>query len=130
MNNEGNPLADLLAATLPEGQEPDEVCYWIADKRMGRFLLFGKKPRPLADYADSLDEKHKFLEKSKQLRHKGLGLDDRLTDMQQQERSTLNVAFQTLNGKGYKPLFRGSILMYGRSDKACVCQTDTVPLTA
>ncbi len=57
-------------------------------------------------------------------------LDDWLTELQQKERGTLDADFQTLKGKGYKPFFRGSVLMYCRNDKECVCQkdkADTVP---
>jgi hypothetical protein len=127
VNDEGNPLADLLAA---KGKSQVRSATGLQTRGWAGSCCLARSQDPWLIMPDSLDEKHKFLEKSKQLRHKGLGLDDWLTDMQQQERSTLNAAFQTLNGKGYKPFFRGSILMYGRSDKACVCQTDTVPLTA
>jgi len=34
--NEDERLSDLLVATLPEGEDPDEVCQWIANKRMGQ----------------------------------------------------------------------------------------------
>jgi len=81
----------------------------------------------------SIQEKHKLLKMSKQLRQNGLRLDDWLTELPQKERGTLNAAFQTLKGKGYKPFFRGSVLMYRCNDKACVCQkdkADTVPLAA
>ena len=67
---------------------------------------------------------------SQKMRESGLRLDDWLTEVQQQERSSLNNDFQTLEGKEYKPFFRGSVLMYRSSKKACVCQkgkADTAP---
>ncbi len=77
-----------------------------------------------------MEDKHKFLQLSKLLRQSGLRLDDWLTQRQQKGRDTLNDDFQALKGKGYKPFFRGSVLMYRRNNKACVCQkdkADTVP---
>ncbi len=78
----------------------------------------------------STEKKHKFLKMSKQLRQNGLRLDEWLTELQQKERCTLDADFQTLKGKGYRPFFRGSVLMYRCNKKACVCQkdkADTVP---
>ncbi len=80
-----------------------------------------------------MEDKHKFLQLSKQLRQSGLRLDDCLTKQQQWERDTLSADFQALKGKGYKPFFRGSVLMYRHNNKACVCQKGkavTVPLAA
>ena len=77
----------------------------------------------------SLDEKHKLLKMSQRMRERGLRLDDWLTEVQQQERSSLNNDFQTLKEKGYKPFFRGSVLMYRSNEKPCVClesKADTV----
>ncbi len=48
----------------------------------------------------SIEEKHKFLQLSKQLRQSGLRLDDWLTERQQKERDTLNADFQASKGKG------------------------------
>jgi len=138
-----DPLADLLVDTLPECEEPDEGPHWSSNKRMGRFSPNARKPRPVligfssteasSTEASSTDEKHKFLKLSKQLRQNGLRLDEWLTEVQQKERCTLDADFQTLKGKGYKPFFRGSVSMYRRNDKACVCQkdkADTVPPAA
>jgi hypothetical protein len=131
-----NPLADLLVDTLPECEEPDEGPHWSSNKRMGRFSPNARKPRPVLIGFSSTEEKHKFLKLSKQLRQNGLRLDDWLTEffeVQQKERCTLDADFQTLKGKGYKPFFRGSVLMYRRNNKACVCQkdkADTVPPAA
>ncbi len=89
------------------------------------------KPRPVLIDFSSIEDKHKFLQLSKQMRQNGLRLDDWLTEQQQKERGILDNDFQALKEKGYKPFFRGSVLMYRRSDKACVCQkdkADTVPL--
>jgi len=127
-----DPLTHLLIATLPDC-EPTEENEWISNKRMGRFSPNSRKPRPVLIEFPSIEEKHKLLKMSKHLRQNGLRLDDWLTESQQKERGTLNADFQTLKGKGYKPFFRGSVLMYRRNDKACVCQkdkADTVPLAA
>ncbi len=100
---------------------------------MGRFSPNTRKPRPVLIELRWLEDKHKLLKMSKQLRQNGLRLDDWLTEVQQKERSTFDADFQTLKGKGYKPFFRGSVLMYRRNDKACVCQKDKaymVPLAA
>ena len=122
-----SPLTHLLLDTLPE-----EV-NWKSHRRMGRFSPDSAKPRPVLIEFNSQEEKHKLLEHSKQLRQIGLRLDDWLTEQQQKDRGTLNADFQILKGKGFKPFFRGSVLMYRRNDKACVCQkdkADTVPLAA
>ena len=102
---------------------------------MRRFLPNSKKPTPVLFTFSSLDDKHKLLKMSQKMHERGLRLDDWLTEVQQQERSSLNNDFQTLKGKGYKPFFRGSVLMYRSSEKAyaCVCQTgkaDTAPPAA
>ncbi len=136
MKFDDNPLADLLVDTLPECEEPDEGPHWSSNKRMGRFSPNARKPRPVLIGFSSTEEKHKFLKLSKQLRQNGLRLDDWLTEffeVQQKERCTLDADFQTLKGKSYKPFFRGSVLMYRRNNKACVCQkdkADTVPPAA
>ncbi len=127
MKQVDDPLTHLLLATLP--QEND----WKCHKRMGKFSPDSAKPRPVLIEFSLLEGKHKLLEHSKQLRTIGLRLDDWLTELQQKERGTLNDDLQTLKGKGYKPFFRGSMLMYRRNDKACVCQkgeAHTVPLAA
>ena len=70
---------------------------------------------------------------SQKMRERGLRLDDWLTEVQQQERSSLNNDLQTLKGKGYEPFFRGSVLIYRSSEKACVGQkgkADTAPPAA
>ncbi len=122
-----NSLAHLLLENLPENDIDSE---WSSNKRMGRFSPNNRKPRPVLIRFPSTEDKHKFLQLSKQLRQNGLRLDDWLTERQQKERGTLDADFQALKGKGYKPFFRGSVLMYRRNDKACVCQKDkanTVP---
>ena len=127
MKQVDDPLTHLLLATLPEEND------WTCHKRMGKFSPDSTKPRPVLIEFSSLQEMHNLLEHSKQLRTIGLRLDDWLTELHQKERGTLNDEFQTLKGKGYKPFFRGSILMYSRNDKASVCQkgkADTVPLAA
>ncbi len=102
-------------------------------ERLGRFSPNNRKPRPVLIGFASIEDKHKFLQLSKQLRQSGLRLDDWLTERQQEERDTLSADFQALKGKGYKPFFRGSVLMYRHNDKPCVCKkdkADTVPLAA
>ena len=117
---------------LPENHHDigAELC---SSKRLGRFSSHNRKPRPVLIRFPSIEDKHEFLQLSKQLRQSGLRLDDWLTEQQQKERDTLSADFQALKGKGYKPFFRGSVLMYCRNDKACVCQkdkADSVPLAA
>ena len=101
-----DPLADLLVDTLPECEEPKEKPHWISHKRMGRFSPNARKPRPVLIGFSSVEQKHKFLKLSKQLRQNGLRLDDWLTELQQKGKCTLDAEFQTLKGKGYKPFFR------------------------
>ena len=44
-----------------------------------------------------------------------MGIVPLLTEVQQEERSSLDNDSQTLKGKGYKPFFRGSVLLYRSS---------------
>jgi len=104
---EDNSSVDLLADTLPKWEEPDEAVHWTSYKRMGRFSPSARKPRPVLIEFFLLEEKHKLLKMSKQLRQNGLRLDDWLTELQQKGKCTLDAEFQTLKGKGYKPFFRG-----------------------
>ncbi len=127
-----DPLTHLMIATVA-GCETTEENETKSHRRMGKFSPNSTKPRPVLIEFFSMEAKHTFLKMSKQLRQKGLRLDDWLTELQQKERGTLNADFQILKEKGYKPFFRGSILMYRRNDKACACQKDkagTVPLAA
>ena len=122
-----DPLTQQLLDAMPINDIESE---WSSNKRLGRFSPNNRKPRPVLIGFPSIEEKHKFLQLSKQLRESGLRLDDWLTERQQKERDTLDADFQALKGKGYKPFFRGSVLMYRRNEKACVCQkdkADTVP---
>ena len=122
-----DPLTQQLLDAMPINDIESE---WSSNKRLGRFSPNNRKPRP---GFPSIEEKHKFLQLSKQLRESGLRLDDWLTERQQKERDTLDADFQALKGKGYKPFFRGSVLMYRHNDKPCVCKkdkADTVPLAA
>ncbi len=113
---------------LPGHTDEDEASHMKSCKRMGRFLPDRKKPRPVLLMFSSLDEKHKLLKMSQRMRERGLRLDDWLTEVQQQEKSRPNTD-QMLREKEYKPFFRGSVLMYRSSEKACVClkgKADTV----
>ncbi|DBA92046.1 TPA: hypothetical protein ACH3X2_003770 [Trebouxia sp. C0005] len=118
-----DPLTQLLVDSLPEN---DFERKWTSNKRLGSFSSNNRKPRPVLIRFPSMEDKHQSLQLSEPLRQSGLRLDDWLTKRQQKERDTLNTDFQTLKGKGYKPFFRGSVLMYRRNDKACVCQQDKV----
>ncbi|DBA68217.1 TPA: hypothetical protein ACH3X2_013834 [Trebouxia sp. C0005] len=121
-------LIQLLKASLPK--VPGVGYEWNSNKRLGSFSSNNRKPRPVLIEFPSMEDKHQFLQLSKPLRESGLRLDDWLTEQQQKERDALNADFQALKGKGYKPFFRGSVLMYRSNDKACVCQqdkADTVP---
>ena len=129
--HEEDVLREHIADTLPGHDDDDEASHVKSCKRMGcLFLSNSEKPRPVLFMFSSLDDKHKLLKMSQKMRESGLRLDDWLTEVQQQERSSLNNDFQTLEGKEYKPFFRGSLLMYRSSEQACVCQkgkADTAP---
>jgi len=105
-----DPLADLLVDTLPECEEPKEKPHWISHKRMGRFSPNARKPRPVLIGFSSVEQKHKFLKLSKQLRQNGLRLDDWLKEVQQKERCTLDADFQTLKGKATSPFSEAQYL--------------------
>ena len=117
--DEEDVLTEHIADTLHGPDNDDEASHVESCKRMGRFMPNSKKPRPVLIMFSSPDDKHKLLKMSQKMRERGLRLDDWLTEVQQQERSSLNNDFQTLKGKGYKPFFRGSVLVY-RSSKTHV----------
>ena len=130
-----NPLTQSLFDTVDALPENANQSRWSLSQleRLGRFSPNNRKPRPVLIGFASIEDKHKFLQLSKQLRQSGLRLDDWLTERQQEERDTLSADFQALKGTGYKPFFRGSVLMYRHDDKPCVCKkdkADTVPLAA
>ena len=62
--------------------------------RIGTFSESQKQPRPFLLCFDSVDDKHTFLQHSKELRKKGLRLDDDLTRLQQKERKELSETFR------------------------------------
>ena len=122
-----DPLTQLLASDLPPNDIDSE---WTSNKRLGSFSPDNRKPRPVLIGFPSIEDKHTFLQLSKQLRQRGLRLDDWLTKRQEEETDALSADFQALKGKGYKPFLKGSVLMYRCNHKACVCQkdkADTVP---
>jgi len=98
-----NPFVDLLADTLPEFEEPDEISCWTHNKRKGSFSPNARKPAPLLTDFSSVEDKHKLLKMSNQLHRSSLMLDDWLTELQQQQRCTFDANFQILKAKGYKP---------------------------
>ncbi len=112
---EDNPLEDLLADTLPELEEPDEIVHWTSNKRKGGSLPNARKPmlaRPLLTESSSLEDKHRLLKMSKQLHQSSLMLDDWLTELQQQQRRTLDPHFQIVRqAKGHNPS-SGSVPIY------------------
>ena len=71
-------LTHRLIATLPDC-EPTE---WNSNKRMSRFSLNSRKPRPVLIEFPSIDSKQKILKISKQLQQTCLRLDDWLTELQ------------------------------------------------
>ena len=83
-----------------------------------------------------VEEKHKLLKLFTPLQQNCLRLDDgwtQVAEVQQKEMFTLDADFQSLKGNGYKPFFIGSVLIYRRNDKVCVChkyKADTVPSAA
>ena len=94
-------------------------------QQAGQILTKEQETKACADWVPSIEDKHKFLQLSEQMRQSGL----RLTERQQHERDTLNADFQALKGKGYKPFLRGSVLMYRRRTTRHVFAriTETVP---
>jgi len=78
--------------------------------------------RPLRLTFASISFKHEFLKTAKDLRAKGIRVDDDLTRAQQQERESLSDDFSGLKRKGHKPFFRGSELKYYFADKMHTCE--------
>lgn len=63
-----------------------------------------------------------LLHYSKQLRAKGIRLDDDLTRLQQQERADLAEDFVKLKNNGISPFFRGSSLCFYNGKKKQFCR--------
>ena len=76
-----DPLTQLLLDALPENANESG---WSLNQldRLGRFSPDNRKPRPVLIGFPSIEDKHKFLQLSKQLRQSGLRLDDWLTERQ------------------------------------------------
>ena len=106
MKLEDNPLEDLLADTLPELEEPDEIVHWISNRRKGGFSPNARKPRPLLTESSSVEDKHKLLKMSKQLHQSSLTLDYWLTELQQQQRRLDPHSLTVRQAKGYKPFLQ------------------------
>jgi hypothetical protein len=77
----------------------------------GQVVTKQQEAKPVLIEFPLVEEKHKLLKMSKQLRQDGLRLDDWLTELQQKETCTLDADLQTLKGRGYKLFFRGSVLI-------------------
>ncbi len=91
-------------------------------KRLGQRHTGNDTSRPLCLTFSSLSEKHEFLQIAKELRAKGIRVDDDLTRAQQQQRENLSDDFSALKRKGHKPFFRGSELKYYFADKMHTCE--------
>lgn len=78
---EDSLLVDLLADTLLELEEPDDIVHWILHKRKGAKR---QEAQTFAYRAFLCRGKHKLMKMSKQLRQSSLTLDNWLTELQQQ----------------------------------------------
>lgn len=92
--DEEDVLREHIDDTLPGHDDDDEASHVKSCKRMRRFLPNSKKPTPVLFMFSSPDDKHKLLKMSQKMHERGLRLDDWLTEVQQQERSSLNNDFQ------------------------------------
>ncbi len=91
-------------------------------KRVGQRHTGNDTSRPLRLTFSSLSEKHEFLQIAKELRAKGIRVDDDFTRAQQQQRENLSDDFSALKRNGHKPFFRGSELKYYFADKMHTCE--------
>ncbi len=91
-------------------------------KRLAQRHTGSDTSRPLRLTFSSLCEKHEFLQIAKELRAKGIRVDDDLTRAQQQQRENLSDDFSALKRKGHKPFFRGSEMKYYVADKMHTCE--------
>ena len=86
MKFQKDPLKQLLLDSMPENDIDSE---WTSNNRLGRFSPKNRKLRPVLIGFPSIEDKHKFLQLSEQMRQSGL----RLTERQQHKRDTLNADF-------------------------------------
>ena len=91
-------------------------------KRLGQRHTRSSNARPLRLTFASNTFKHEFLATTKELRAKGIRIDDDLTRAQQQERQSLSDDFSGLKRKGHKPFFRGPKLKYYFANKMHNCE--------
>lgn len=118
---------NLILYNVTEGDEEkvyEERSEAFAEKpnRLGQLHLGADYARPLRLTFASVSYKHEFLKTAKDLRARGIRVDDDLTRAQQQERESLSDDFSSLKRKGHKPFFRGSELKYYFADKMHTCE--------
>jgi hypothetical protein len=108
-------VKNVLANLPADGSrvEPPVACVRIGAPREGA----AAKPRPIKAIFASADAKHCLLKRGKDLRAKGYGVDVDLTPQQRAERTSKSDRFTALKAQGYKPFFRGSILMVRQGDR-------------
>ena len=90
----------------------------------------GAKPRPIKLVFPTVDAKHSFLKRGKDIRAKGFGVDIDLTPQQREERTLMNPVFNNLKAQGATPFFKGSKLFFiqhGRPVEAPRPQAPTPP---
>jgi len=118
---------NLILNNVTEGDE--EELYKVFSessaekpKRLGQRHTRSSNARPLRLTFASNSLKHEFLTTAKELRAKGIRVDDDLTRAQQQERQSLSDDFSGLKRKGHKPFFRGSELKCYFANKMHTCE--------
>ena len=109
------PVRELVLPVLTARTELKHVTY----QRIGKYSE--NKRRPFLLRFNTFSKKHLLLKSAKALRQNGLRCDDYLTRLQQQENKHLPEDFQALQAKGYKPFFKGSILMYSWAGDTYIC---------
>ena len=85
----------------------------IAASRVGMLRTEGgSKPRPIKMIFPTVDAKHAFLKRGKDIRARGFGVDIDLTPQQREERTLMNPVFNNLKAQGATPFFKGSKLFF------------------
>ena len=87
----------------------------IAASRVGMLRTEGgSKPRPIKLVFPTVDAKHSFLKRGKDIRARDFGVDIDLTLQQREERTLMNPVFNDLKAQGATPFFKGSKLFFIR----------------
>ena len=101
-----------LLAELPSSST-GRLLLPIAASRVGMLRTEGgSKPRPIKLVFPTVDAKHAFLKRGKDIRARGFGVDIDLTPQQREERTLMNPIFNNLKAQGATPFFKGSKLFF------------------